>query len=901
MRPKQARPAPRIRSRRLGLPLSDSICSTLHRHIRRPRSGQRAGIPLDLRVRLRYLAAVLNLLLFFGNYRPAAIDRLCFSRNVRHGLTVAQTCQALAKAYAADWQALMRNLDRSDLAWLLEQEATDGYALPSAAGYSKAALGEMALRTFRDGETLPQFELVATGEDDDDDESDDGSDDAGPLGTEAFAFDEQASKSPARDYQRELIVALENAVARATPGSKLRITVATGGGKTRIANDWIWEHALPRGHKVLWVTKDWPLLRQAAADLCRRRRGAPNKLGYCGAKGARQLSALRERVNASVVYTTIHTWRRRKDGAFRNANFDLVIIDEVHWGENKRAYRDLLRRFRDRAVFIGLTATPREGTGFEPVGKTFDYPTLTNRGWLARRVVEPPVPTGVAWSPARSTSHGDFDRRSLSKLARSSRRNRLIVETYLKGRMRFGKTLIFACDIEHAMALASQLDGASVSAAALHSNMRSEDREAVLRDFTNGTTRVLVNVAMMTHGIDIPDIETVFLARPTASPTLFAQMVGRAVRKTETKEHFRLVDFVDNLSVHDEILMSPQQYFGDVTADRVVSARYRPAPKRAHHSYAKAKFEHIRTTKGYEEIVGFDLQPTQTFGIEFELTRDDFDGSRPRDWHAIANALLGALPVEKATRVHVDYHDDDKDHSVWNVEWDGSCGWEVTSRVLSGASGYFEVVDVCRALADAAPRLGLKVSQRTGTHVHLGWAPTIQQLRRLMHLVAHFEPALYSLVAPSRSGNVYCEPIRKHLKRLVALPSQSAWEEHFSVADRRYLTVNPANLFAEKKTVEVRMHSGTIEGPKILGWLSLWMRILDVAHGRRELPEGRTSMRDLPLTTGPQGDVAQLAEFVLAHGELSAYLRHRRSVVQENWLRDPKHMHKAGAVAATWA
>ena len=143
---------------------------------------------------------------------------------------------------------------------------------------------------------------------------------------------------------------------------------------------------------------------------------------------------------------------------------------------------------------------------------------------------------------------------------------------------------------------------------------------------------------------------------------------------------------------------------------------------------------------GYEEITGLDIQPQQTFGIEFELTRDDFAGAPPRDWRKVANELLAAIPAPRAAKPNREYHDN-KDHSVWNVEYDRSCGWEVTSRILSGPSAFLEIMDVCRALEPEVERLGLKLTPKTGTHVHLGWERNVVVLRRLMQLVSYSSAA----------------------------------------------------------------------------------------------------------------------------------------------------------------
>lgn len=882
------------------------------------------------------MVTVRSLLNILKRADRAAIDRLCGVRGVEP--QVVAKCERLARSYRGDHEQLFQDLRPQDLRILLSN-LTDGdggsYRLPDAT-YSKSKLVRIALKCFREGELateLVRSDPEADAEEPDgpescdeyeeedspdglevDDESEEESrdtddaeevlavSDAGPF---AFDFDVNAAQTRPHDYQRELTEALAVAVDQARPGKRLRITVATGGGKTRIANDWIWEHALKAKKRVLWITKDWRLLGQAAADLCQRRRGAMAKIGYVG--GGQELAALDHTPHASVVYTTIHTWLKRKERDFRDVPFDAVVIDEAHWGEGKRSFGSLLKTYRQTTVFIELTATPRTGTRSTLVQPQYDYPKLAEMGVLARPIFEDPVQTRTKWSPERRSAHSDIDLRSLSKLAKKEARNRLIADTYVNGRDRFGKTLIFACNIQHAERIHALLvsPDRGMTAALVHSQMSPETLRSEIQRFRDGRARVLVNVAMMTHGVDIPDIETVFLARPTASKTLFAQMVGRAVRRTPTKSEFRLVDFVDTLPAHGMVLVSPTSYFGSIGSD-VPRGTYRPAPSRSRHAFEKAKFEHIPRLEGYEDLAGFDIQPRQTFGIEFELTRDDFDGTPPSDWQGVADALLEALPVrEKAARAYPEYHSNQKSHTVWNVEFDSSCGWEVTSRILEGSEGFFEVVDVCRKLDLAAQRLGMKLNWKTGTHVHLGWKPSLGTLRRLMFLVAYFEPALYTLVAPSRSRNQYCKPVRRSLRELLALPSLQDWAEHFSQDEHehRRLTVNPSNLFGDERldTIEVRMHSGTLEGLKILGWLSLWMRLLGAAEGTAPLPEGKNLFRDLPLSAGAQGDVGELADYVRAHRELKSYLRARREAVMERWLSHPVHGLKAAEVARGWA
>ena len=125
-------------------------------------------------------------------------------------------------------------------------------------------------------------------------------------------------------------------------------------------------------------------------------------------------------------------------------------------------------------------------------------------------------PTGTRWSPQRLRQHGDFTPASLRKLATSRVRNNLIVNEYCNNADRYGKTVIFACDIPHANKLVSLLGDRGILVSAIHSQMAARDREEAFDEFTAEPPRlkVLVNVEQLTHGVDIPSIQTVFLCRP---------------------------------------------------------------------------------------------------------------------------------------------------------------------------------------------------------------------------------------------------------------------------------------------------------------------------------------------------------------------------------------------------
>jgi hypothetical protein len=192
----------------------------------------------------------------------------------------------------------------------------------------------------------------------------------------SFDFDPTLAATPLRDYQIETIRALAERAGPRT-GRKFLVQIATGGGKTRVVNDWIWHHVRPSGHRVLWVTLNWELLRQAAGDLCRRFEEAPDVLGWLGG-GVHRPDRIREEQGAQIVYSTIHTWRMRAS-KLRREQFDFIVIDEVHWGEGGELYDELHRRHGSQATFVCMTATPRKWSidSYERVCHHGVGPTLT--------------------------------------------------------------------------------------------------------------------------------------------------------------------------------------------------------------------------------------------------------------------------------------------------------------------------------------------------------------------------------------------------------------------------------------------------------------------------------------------------------------------------------------------
>ena len=283
------------------------------------------------------------------------------------------------------------------------------------------------------------------------------------------------------------------------------------------------------------------------------------------------------------------------------------------------------------------------------------------------------------------------------------------------------------------------------------------------------------------------------------------------------------------------------------------------------------------------------LQLTSKDFIEYKIKNDDNgEGFDKTDvWQDTSEQLLQALKNAnlRVADKPLKYRDSLKDDCLWNVEPDSSCGWEVTSRILLGEDGFTEIAKACQLLNERTQPLKLIIDDpRTSTHVHLGWQNfDVKKLLCVMNFAAYYEPALMSIVAPSRYDNDYCKSIHEIMGQLLKLRTLDQWAKFYGKDEyeKRYYLVNLLNLFHDRLgTVEIRLHNGTLEELKILAWISLWMRILNAVDRGVQPPSLEQRDRvSLPLTTGPEGDIMGLAKYINARAEMVSYFKQRREYV----------------------
>jgi superfamily II DNA or RNA helicase/HKD family nuclease len=231
-------------------------------------------------------------------------------------------------------------------------------------------------------------------------------------------------------------------------------------------------------------------------------------------------------------------------------HFDVVVVDEFHHAAAP-SYERVLNHLLP-VELLGLTATPERSDGL-PILHWFDDRIAAElRLWDAidQQYLSPFMYFGIhdgvdlreiPWRRGRG-----YDADALSAVYTSSDAwARLVVDQVAQhadpAEMR---CLGFCVSIQHAKFMAKHFNRHGVDAVAIWGDSPRAEREDALRDLRDGRVRVVFSVDLFNEGVDVPDVDTVLMLRPTESPTLFLQQLGRGLRKAPGKGFCTVLDFV---------------------------------------------------------------------------------------------------------------------------------------------------------------------------------------------------------------------------------------------------------------------------------------------------------------------------------------------------------------------
>ncbi|MGW1431013.1 DUF3427 domain-containing protein [Streptomyces sp. NPDC002431] len=232
-------------------------------------------------------------------------------------------------------------------------------------------------------------------------------------------------------------------------------------------------------------------------------------------------------------------------------HFDVIVIDEFHHGTSQ-TYRRIVDHFEPQEL-LGLTATPERMDGLNIQDEFFDGRIAAEmRLWeaLENDLLSPFHYFGVTDNTDMSAiawKRGSYDSADLSNLfTGNTARARLVVQAVRDkvtdpGSMR---ALGFCVSIAHSNFMADFFRQAGLNAIALSGETPRDERKNALEKLRSGEIQVIFSVDLFNEGLDIPDVDTLLLLRPTSSATVFLQQLGRGLRRTEGKAVLTVLDFI---------------------------------------------------------------------------------------------------------------------------------------------------------------------------------------------------------------------------------------------------------------------------------------------------------------------------------------------------------------------
>ena len=224
----------------------------------------------------------------------------------------------------------------------------------------------------------------------------------------------------------------------------------------------------------------------------------------------------------------------------------VILVDEAHHALAK-SYQNILNKF-PKAIVLLFTATPHR-TGRQQLDQIADdiivgqsIHELTEKGFLAPfRYFQPP--NDFDEKALKRGSTGDYTAESMQQ-AMSTKIFGHIVKQYK--RIANGKqAVVYTYSVDSAIKIATEFNSAGISAIEVDGTTSKEKRDRAVRKFRDQEIKILVNVNLFTEGVDLPNVDCVIMARPTASLALYLQFSMRCLNPRQGKTAI-IIDHANN-------------------------------------------------------------------------------------------------------------------------------------------------------------------------------------------------------------------------------------------------------------------------------------------------------------------------------------------------------------------
>lgn len=479
-------------------------------------------------------------------------------------------------------------------------------------------------------------------------------------------------KQPRRHQQEAFSALTEKLPVPITGYAGTLLVLPTGGGKTYTAVNWICRHVLSAGIKVLWLAQTAYLLDQARQEFEGEIHNANGRqqinMRVVSSSSSHSNAGRIELTDDVLICTTqtaisafkaepldgqgnvTQTPFRRFIENCRNSQL-FVVVDEAH---HTPAYGcrtllwDQLRVTVNNLYVLGLTATPThsdkrirgwlnvifdKGVCYEAKKEDLQQENILAVPKYIEKQTGMEVEVDDSLFDRLVHKHKDLPENIIEYLANNQGRNNLIIDDYLKNASKYGKTIIFADRWFQCEYILEQLNKQGVRAEAIYSATSAQNEpyqggagrrdnkknEEVMKGFRADKYDVVVNVKMLTEGVDVPAVKTVMITRQTTSNILLTQMIGRALRGKkagggEDKDYANIVFFHDTW----KRLLPWADVSGGIERIGSVSAKMPPLEWISIHLVKLAAGD--IEFKGLEDVPYLTFIPVGFFGCEYTVS-----------------------------------------------------------------------------------------------------------------------------------------------------------------------------------------------------------------------------------------------------------------------------------------
>jgi superfamily II DNA or RNA helicase/5S rRNA maturation endonuclease (ribonuclease M5) len=433
-----------------------------------------------------------------------------------------------------------------------------------------------------------------------------------PLDIAKRIKDGSNKDKPPHPHQQEAFIALSNTLPTPITGYKGTLLVLpTGGGKTFTSINWICRHILSAGIKVLWMAQTAYLLDQAAKEFDNEIHNATGRqqinmrvVSSSTSHANAGTISTTDDILICTTQTAISAFNAEpldEQGNVTQTPFRsfienckdsqlFVVVDEAHHTPAYGCRTLLWDKFRttvENLYILGLTATPthsdkRISGWLKVIFNSGAYQGINGVCYEAKKedlqqlsILAVPQyiekQTGMEFEVDDGLfdrlmyKHKDLPENIIEHLATNQGRNNFIIDDYVKNAPEYGKTIIFADRWFQCEYILEKLNAQGIRAGAVYSSISGQNEaykdgmgrsnnnkrnQEVMDGFRAGKYDVIVNVKMLTEGVDVPDVKTVMITRQTTSNILLTQMIGRALRGKKAgggknKDYANIVFFHD--------------------------------------------------------------------------------------------------------------------------------------------------------------------------------------------------------------------------------------------------------------------------------------------------------------------------------------------------------------------